>query len=153
MTARRLWSKLRRSTRAVAALEFAIAAPVILLLLFGTIQIAFVMQAYNSMRGVSGAISRYAVVQYMNGNKLSDTQIETALIAQATGEVYRLNGESLDVTAATDATNTMAGVKKIDITLDYTVPRLIPLIPVSAFRMTFGRSIYVYDKAAITPSL
>lgn len=147
MTGRGTWSRLWRASRGVAAVEFALAAPLLMLMLFGVIQIAFVMQAYNSMRGVSGAISRYTVVQYMTGNKLSDSQIETALIARAIKDPYRLDGENLNATAVTDALGGMTGVKKIDITLDYSVPRLIPLVPVSAFNMQVERSIYVYDQS------
>jgi len=132
------------ATRGVAAVEFALAAPLALLLLFGVIQIGFVMQAYSSLRSVAGTVSRYTVVQYMTGNQLSDNQIATVAVAQAIDNPYNLDGSQLDVTAVTDTVSGITGVKKINMTIDYVVPVIMPLIPRDSFNMQFEKSIYVY---------
>ncbi|MEY4269941.1 MAG: hypothetical protein RLZZ58_1157 [Pseudomonadota bacterium] len=137
--------RLAQDKSAVAAVEFALAAPLALTLLLGVLQIGLAMQAHNAMRGAAGEIGRYVVVEYMTENELDDGQIEDAAIARATAAPYLLKGNNLDVEATTDAGNTVEGTKKIDLTIDYEVPGILPFAPFNVISMTVEKSIYAYN--------
>jgi Flp pilus assembly protein TadG len=142
---RRWINKMRRDTRAVAAVEFALAAPLAFIMLFGVLQIGLAMQAYNAMRGAAGEIGRYVVVQYMTNNKLADSAIETQAVSKATAGPFYLKGANLDITAVT-GTTTLVGVKKIVVTMSYDVPDVLPFLPFSP-TLTLTKNIYAYNPA------
>jgi Flp pilus assembly protein TadG len=142
----RAWVKrLVRDKSAVAAVEFALAAPLALTLLFGVLQIGLAMQAYNAMRGAAGEIGRYVVVQYMSNNKLQDSAIQTQAVSKATAAPFYLKGTNLDITATTGVT-TLVGVKKITLTMSYDVPDVLPFLPFSP-TLTLTKDIYAYNPA------
>jgi Flp pilus assembly protein TadG len=61
---RRIWQRLLRHEEGVSALEFAIVAPVFMLLLFGIIEFALIMMVYNVMEGATAISSRLGKTGY-----------------------------------------------------------------------------------------
>lgn len=136
--------RLAADRRAVAAVEFAFAAPVLLAMLFGVFQIGLLMLGYNSIRSLSGEMGRYTVVQYMTGNSLTDSQIETATIAQAVKSGSGLNTDNLHVDAETAVTSSVPGVKQINLTISYDVPNFVPFWPGETFDIAVTKPVMVY---------
>jgi Flp pilus assembly protein TadG len=136
--------KLGIDRRGVAAVEFAFAAPLILAMLFGILQIGLLMLAYNGIRSLAGEMGRYAVVQYMTGNELSDSQIETAVIARGVRAGSGLNADNLQVNAATALVSSVPGVKQIDLTITYSVPNVLPFWPGEGFQIDVEKPVMVY---------
>lgn len=137
--------RMKRDSRAATAVEFALAAPIAFMMLFGVFQVGMLMLSYNSMRGLAGEMGRYTVVQYMTGNKISDTQIETAAIERGNRSGSGLNTAHLNVDAVTATTSSVPGVKQIDLTITYGVPNVLPFYPGQTFDMTITKPILVYN--------
>lgn len=131
--------------RAASAVEFALVAPIVFMLLFGGFQIGMVMLGYNSVRALAGEVGRYTVVQYMTGNKLSDEQIETTTIARGVSEGSGLSSTNLQVNATTATTSSVPGVKQINLTISYAVPNILPFYSGESFEMKVQKPIFVYD--------
>ena len=103
------------------------------------------MLGYNSIRALAGEVGRYAIVQYMTGNKLSDDQIETTTIARGVSGGSGLSGSALQVTAETVEVSSVTGVKQINLTISYAVPNILPFYPGESFEMEIQKPIFVYD--------
>ena len=56
---------LRQAENGVTAIEFAIVAPVLLLLIFGIIEFALIMMVYNAMEGATAVSSRLGKTGYL----------------------------------------------------------------------------------------
>ena len=87
---RQLFSRLRRDREGSVAVEFALAGPVLIGMFMGVLQIGVGMQNYNALRGISGDVARYAVVNYQTANRLSTSQLENYANGVASGAPYGL---------------------------------------------------------------
>lgn len=140
-----LFSTLRIDERGTTIIEFALLAPVVLGLFFGAIQIGISMQAYNSLRGVASDTARYAVIEYMKENTISDSAIQTKAVAIAQSSPYMLN-DSVAVTIVPVATPRVHGTFEKTMTITYTPPDVLPFFDFTSTQMSFSRPIFVIDE-------
>jgi len=125
--------------------EFAILAPAIIGLLFGVFQVGLGMQAQNAMRSIAQETSRYAVVEYMRGNEVTDATIETWAEDAATSAPYLLNS-TFDARVVSVTTPRVSGTFEKTLTLTYTPPAVVPLVDWVSPQLTYSRPIFVLDE-------
>ena len=106
----RLLRSLRKDTEGAAAIEFAIAVPVLTLMIWGMFQVGLIFQANAGMQHALGEAARYATIFPTP----SDTQLQTRITAKKFGLG---NGTWGTPTIVTD---TAAGTKTI--TVSYSQP-------------------------------
>ena len=136
-----------RDTRGAVIIEFAILGPLVIGLMIAVFQIGLGMQAYNSMRSVAGETARFAVVEFQQGETaatLTTDDIEDQAITIATSSPYNL-GDSVDIEVndAPVAEQTIVGARKIEMTITYTVPLVLPFFDWTSPTLTHSRPIYV----------
>lgn len=105
-------------TRGVAAIEFALLAPTLILLMMGVLTIGVHMQSFNSVRSIAFDANRYTVVEYQKNNKLDADQIEQVAKSIADSAPYSLPLERLTVAAA-EVPSGITGAKRFNLTLTY----------------------------------
>ena len=106
----RLFRTLRKDSEGAAAIEFAIAVPVLTVMIWGMFQIGLIFQANAGMQHALGEAARYATIFPTP----SDTQLQTRITAKKFGLG---NGTWGTPTIVTD---TAAGTKTI--TVSYSQP-------------------------------
>ncbi|MEW6575372.1 TadE/TadG family type IV pilus assembly protein [Sphingorhabdus sp.] len=146
MIMRNLLRQIRKSETGASAVEFALAAPIALILMVGVIQVGIAMQGYNAIRGMVGDLARHTVVRYSTGVDLADDQIEADAMARATAAPYLLNADNLVIDVQSAESSGIGGVKQIDVTVSYAVRSIIPGLDADQFPMTLEKSIYVVDE-------
>jgi len=82
----RLLHRLQREERGVTAIEFAVVAPVLSLLLLGIIEFALIMVVYNTMEGATAISSRLGKTGYV-GSTLTRQQTILNAIIDRTGSL------------------------------------------------------------------
>lgn len=133
-----------RQQRASTLVEFALLAPAFLMLLIGALQVGLQIQNYNSVRNLAADGSRFAVVQYQKGVKVDPSVIETWIRSRATGGIYNLNTDRLDVTVTQPlAGSQIAGTKQMDINIGYAAPNYVPQIIGSALNLSYSRPVFL----------
>ena len=134
-----------RDERGSTIVEFALLAPVVFGMFFGLIQIGISMQAYNSLRGVASDTARWATVEYMKKNEVTDAAMQTKAVAIAQDAPYLLN-DSINVTITPVATPRVHGTHEKIMTLTYTPPEVLPFFNFTSGQQRFSRPIFVIDE-------
>lgn len=137
--------KIRADERGTAIIEFALLAPVVLGLFFGLIQIGISMMAYNSLRGVASDTARYAMVEYLTANTVSDATIAAEGKAIATSAPYLLNN-SVNVTITPVTTSRVHGTFEKTLTITYTPPEVLPFFNFTSKQMSYSRPLFMIDE-------
>ena len=145
MISRSQLKTLRSDERGTTIIEFALLAPVIIGLFMGAIQIGISMQAQNSLRGVASDTARFAVVEYMKENKVTDSAIRLRALLIAQSSPYLLN-DSVNVTVTPVATPRVHGTHEKTLTITYTPPQVLPFFDFTSEQMSFSRPIFVIDE-------
>ncbi|MGN6496295.1 MAG: TadE/TadG family type IV pilus assembly protein [Tsuneonella sp.] len=136
-------AKLAADPRGSVVVEFALLAPVFLLLLFGVLQVGVGLQNYNALRNASADVARYAMVQYATGNKLSDSQLESYSVALGRSSPYLLNNSSFTAEISTPAVQRVAGASEKTLLVTYQVDSLAPGLGLNGPYVRYSRPIFV----------
>lgn len=140
---RALAARLRGSTRGSAAVEFALLAPVMFVLLLGVMQIGVAMQNYNALRGITADMARTVTVEYQKSNPLTNAQIEALGTATAVQPPYMLDNDSVVVSVVDAVPQRIAGARELRFTIRYTVPSVLALIDLPSVPIRYSRPIFV----------
>lgn len=122
-------SKIARNERGAALIEFAFAAPVLMMFILGTLQAGLMLRANSALRQVIGEAGRAAMVSYQDTSDgvLTEDQVRTLVYNTATNDANGLKGSDLDIDV--DITTDPAILARvITIDLDYDVNMSIPFI-------------------------
>lgn len=138
---RKILSALRRDERGGPIVEFAILAPAMFTLMFGVLQVGVQMFSYNALRSVVADTTRYTMIEYQKGDKLTADQVRAQAVSTATGDQYQLN-DSFDATVTTP-TSDIAGMTKFTIVATYTPPNPLGFTNIAALNLSLSRSFYV----------
>lgn len=117
----------------IAAAEFALMAPLALLLIFMVINVGMLFEAYNGLQHAVGEGARYATIY----PRPSDAQITTVIRNAEFGIDPSL------ATAPTLTHGTSSGIDYIDVTLTYSAPVSFPLYNLPAVPMTYTKRAYL----------
>jgi Flp pilus assembly protein TadG len=126
--------RFRSDTRGVAAMEFALVAPLFLLLLIGILQFGLGFYASAGLRNGVEAAARYAQIY----PRPTDSQIRSTL----TSSTYGLNPSLL--TTPTLTHGTANGVDYVDISASYNYPLTLVFMPVTSVTLSHSRRAYQY---------
>lgn len=143
--------KIRSDQRGAALVEFAIISPLLIAMLLGVVQVGLWIQAYNAVRNVVNDTTRFATVEYQRGNKISDEAIENRAAQIAVSGKYNLDA-GLVIPKVTVKTAQVNGIKQRRLVISYQAPEFMPLASVVSPNISYGRDIYLYDKAAVAGS-
>lgn len=134
---------LRDNNSGSALIEFALLAPVFLILFFGVFQVAVYLQNYNAVKSLASDGSRYVMVEYQKNNTLADEQIESVLLGEAVNAPYLLDTDRLIVEVDRSGVSRIAGATEIEIGLTYQLPDIIPGLTLPLSTITYDRPVFV----------
>lgn len=137
--------RFRNDNSGATVIEFAIIAPAVIGLMLGVLQIGLSMQAQNAMRSVASDTARYAVVEYMNKNEVTNAVIATQAETIGESAPYLLQ-DSFTAVVADAATQRVDGAFEKTLTLTYTPPNVLPLFDFASQEMSFERPIFLIDE-------
>jgi Flp pilus assembly protein TadG len=126
---RRLIQQFRASERGAAALEFAIGAPVLFTLVFGILQVGVLFYASAGLRQGVNEAARYATIYPAP----TDAQIKAKVLEKAFGL------QASGISGPTVTRGVSGGVTYVDISVTYTAPLSIPIVPLPPITMTNTR--------------
>lgn len=124
--------RLARDDRGIAAAEFAMMAPLVLLLLFMVINLGLLFEAYNGVQHAVGEGARYATIY----PRPSDDQITTVIQNAQFGLDPNL------VSAPTYTHGNSNGIDYVDVTLSYQAPVSFPLFTMPAVPLSYTKRAY-----------
>lgn len=140
---RRFFGQLRKDCQGAMVVEFALIAPVFLLLVFGVLQVGFALQNYNALRNVSADVARYAVVQGQSGNMLSTSQLRTYAINTSQGAPYLLQGDRVNAVVTRPDSQRVTGAEELQITVTYQIESMIEFAGIDMPFITYTRPIFI----------
>lgn len=121
-----------RAREGIAAAEFAMMAPLVLLLIFMVINLGLLFESYNGVQHAVGEGARLATVY----PRPTDSQITTAVQRAEFGLDPSL------ASAPTFAHGTNSGIAYVDVTLTYNAPITFPLFNLPAVPLTYTKRAY-----------
>jgi len=126
---------LKRDERGAAAIEFAIAVPVLILFIWGIIQVGLLLQAHAGMQHALGEGARFATlyVESTSDHRPTDTQIKTRI----QNEVFKPKVGTFTVADPT----TTGGYKNLSVT--YVMPMDFLFFPGPTVSLTRTKRVYV----------
>lgn len=125
---------LRQDESGAAALEFAIAAPLLLVLCVGAIQLGMALFAQAGLRSAVESGARYAMIY--------PTPADTAITSRALQNAYGVDHAKL--TGPTLSHGTANGINYVDISMAYSFPLHFPFIKNQSINLSYGRRAYQY---------
>jgi Flp pilus assembly pilin Flp len=143
MVATPLVCRLCRDRTGATTVEFAILAPVLILLMIAVLQIGMAMQSYNAIRNVAADTARFAVVEYQRGSAPSAASLEAQAHNIASGVPYLLQADALTVHIEEPTLQRVDGVREMTLTVRYTLPAVLPLASWASLSIDFSRPIFV----------
>jgi Flp pilus assembly protein TadG len=136
---KRFLQRLGRSSAGVAAIEFAMAVPILVVVIVGAVQLGMLFFANAGLNNALDEGARYATIfDTTTGTRPTTAQITSYI----TSHEYGL--APANITGPTYATGTNGSAKYLDITLTYSVPLHFVIARVPAVTLTRTRRVYVY---------
>ena len=136
-------NRVRRDSGGSMVIEFALIAPVLIMMLLGVVQVGVAMQGYNSLRGVASDVARYAVVNYQANNKVSTATLQNYGTSVARSSPYNLPATGLQVTVTQPETQRVTGAREYTITVRAQVNNIIKLVDFNGYYISYTRPIFV----------
>ncbi len=140
---KKILASLHRDERGVTVIETAFLLPVLIGMLISVLQVGLYLQAQNAVRGVAGEMSRAMTVESQKQNQLSNEQIEEMALAVAVSPPYILRSSQLDVDVSDSPAQNIDRVRKIDISMDYTVPNILGFAEWGVLDIVYKRQVFV----------
>ncbi|MFB0611483.1 TadE/TadG family type IV pilus assembly protein [Aurantiacibacter poecillastricola] len=145
MTIISLFHRIRRDESGATIIEFALLAPMFLLMLMGVLQVGVAMQNYNALRNLSADVARMAMVQYQTGNSLTNSQIETWAENHALGAPYLLDQNRVNAVVTTPGTQRVAGATELQIVISYQIDSFLDFAGIDSPFITYTRPVFLLD--------
>jgi Flp pilus assembly protein TadG len=140
---RKLLPSLLRREDGAAAVEFALLGPAFFTMFLGVMQVGIGMQNYNALRGISGDVARYAVVNYQTGVRPNTDTMEDWADDRAVAAPYGLADARFTAVIAPVTPSRVTGASEYSITLTYNVPTVLGMIGVPDIPLTYTRPVFV----------
>jgi len=147
VTARPFLRRLGRDEAGATILEFALLSPLLIVMLFGTLQVGIMLQSYNALRHVSADVARHAMVQYATGNNLDNDELTLYARGIATQAPYLLSS-TLVVTIRDTATPEIAGTTEKALTINYEIPSMVSSMGLDGPWITYARPLFLTTPTA-----
>lgn len=124
--------RLAKDGEGIAAAEFALMAPLVLLLIFMVINIGLLFESYNGVQHAVGEGARYATIY----PRPSDDQITTVI------QNAQFGLDPQYVSAPSYSHGTSNGIAYVDVTLSYQAPVSFPLFTLPAVPLSYTKRAY-----------
>lgn len=135
--------RLREDSSGTSAMEFALIAPIFIVMMLGVLQVGLWMHGYNGMRAVAAETSRYVTVEYQKGNRVSNYDVAVWARNTAIQSSYILDGGTVSTLVVDDATQNIAGITRKTLTVNYQMSSIMGMIGIDALDMSFSRPMFV----------
>lgn len=135
--------RLCRDNHGAVIVEFALLAPILLMMMIGVFHIAVTMQSYNAMRSVTSDAARFVMVEYQKGNELNEDEIHAVIVAEATGPAYMLDTDQLEVNVEPALVSRVIGTTEYTLDVSYTVDDWMPFTDYDEATLTYSRPVFV----------
>ena len=122
---------LRRNERGAAAMEFALAVPVLIMMIYGIFRVGLLYEANAGMQHALGEGARYATLYPTP----TDTQIKAKMTAKLFGKGYGA------FTVANPVTDTAGGYKTLTVT--FTTPMDFLIVPGPTVTVSRNKRVYM----------
>ncbi len=134
----------KRDKRGASAVEFALAAPILFMFIFGILQFGLVMQARNSMIASVGDVSRSVALSFVNATTAPYTtaQIKTLVENKAAAAPYYLDSTKMGVEVLKATTTSYAGTNEYTVAFGYNVPVVVPFLTFNVFTINVSRKVF-----------
>jgi Flp pilus assembly protein TadG len=142
VNAARFLRRMGRDERGVTVLEFAFLSPLLIVMLFGVLQVGVMLQSYNALRHVSADVARHAMVQYATGNHLDNDELTLYARGIATHPPYILSS-TMVVTVTDKATPDITGTTQKTLTIAYQIPSMLDSMGLSGPSVSVVRPLYL----------
>ena len=140
--------RLRENRDGAAIIEFALLAPVMLILMIGVFHIAITMQNYNALRSVTSDAARQVTVAYQTGNELNTDEIHAMIVAEATGPAYLLDTDQIEINVEPAEESRVDGTTEFAIEVSYTLDDWMPFTDYDETTLTYTRPVFVVTAGA-----
>lgn len=147
MTLRAQLLRIGRDRTGGALIEFALLAPVFIMMLVGVLQIGVYMQNYSAVRSLAAEAARFAVVEYQKSNNMSEADLEANVNAMAVDAPFNLQPGSLQVDLE-QVTSPVDGARKFDMNLTYSAPNFLSGFGIDDLTLEYSRPVFVVDNSA-----
>ena len=144
----RVTSRVRGSARAQALVEFAIAAPIFFLILFGIIDFGRYVYYTQVLNNAAREGTRYAIVHGENGipptgppDDPSGADVIEVVRDYAVGVIGLEDTSVLDIQVAWDPDNTRDS--RVSVTIDYAFHSVMPLVPIPPISVRGASSLVI----------
>lgn len=133
-----LRKNLGKNTRGVAMIEFAFAAPIILLITFGFFEFSLVLFTQGVLHYSAEQATRYAMVNFDVGNLDDDyiTEVKQGIKSAAIDSFILIDEDKIanfDINVVVDPSDQ---TKTVNVTIDYNYSMIMPLLSGSSFTLT-----------------
>lgn len=135
--------RLRGDCTGSAVMEFALIAPMVIVLMLGVMQVGLWMHGYNGMRAVAAETSRHVTVEYQKGSAMSNSAMEDWAEDEARASASILAGGTVAAAVTDDAVQDITGVTKKTLTVNYQLSSFLGMVGIDALNLTFTRPIFV----------
>lgn len=136
--------RLLRNEAGNASLEFAFAAPVLIVLMIGALQMGIVMHATGEMRHAVGEGIRFAKVGRLTATTGADRETQEALVKQTVAAHYSgVTTADVKTVAWATGVDTANNAPWVEITLTYQVQPVIPFVNMGLLTMTQQKRAYL----------
>jgi Flp pilus assembly protein TadG len=132
---------LRRCQRGAAAVEFAIAVPVLVVMIYGIFQIGLIFQANAGMQHALGEGARMATLCTPVGSTCTSPS-NTAIVNKMTAKEFGTNIGSFGTPTAVDPGSTVCDFCR-DLTITYTVTPSFLFFNGPAITLTRTKRVYI----------
>lgn len=132
-----------RDSQGAAAIEFALLAPMFLVMLFGVLHMGIYLQNYNAVQSLASDGARYAMIEYQKDNQLTDEQLQGVILGMATTAPYLLDTDRVDITVDRSSESRVDGAIEIDLSINYSRMDLIPGLELPLSVIRYSRSVWV----------
>lgn len=139
----RLLRRLQGNVGGVAAVEFALVAPLVIGLMLGMFQVSIGMHNYNSLRGAVNDAARHTIVKFQDETRPDEAALTATARQIATSSPYNLNPENLEVTVDLLDDSRVAGALEATITMEYEIPSVARLVGMKDIHVEYSRPVFL----------
>ena len=139
----RFLKSLRQDCAGSTIVEFALLAPVTVVLTLGSLQIGMWMHGYNALRSLASETARHTTVQYQKGVRIDYIAMANWARSRAASSAYGFPIANVSTAVVDDASQTITGVTRKNLTVNYRMPSIMRMAGVGNIELTFSRPIFV----------
>ena len=151
-------NRMSRDESGSVLIEFALLAPVIIMLLLGVVQVGLHIQNSNAVRNLASDGARYATVQSQLDRPTSTDTVETWIRSRGVGPKYNLSTNRLNICVTSSGataspgcpiagtpsvTSRITGVREMQIQITYSAPDYIPFVAGEMLQLNYTRPVFL----------